>query len=409
MSNHLAIAAVTATLRGLIEAGITGTQTDPLDADLSDTKVTAQHPDKARAPDASFNQINLFLYQVVASGAWRNTDIRRRAAPGERGTPPLGLNLYYLISVYGRGIQNPDIFAHRLLGRAMNILQDHPLLDAADIQLALIDNDLYAQLERVRLTLQPLSLEDLTKLWSGFQTQFRLSAAYEASVVLIEGGRPAPAPLPVLTRSLAVQPDLLPPFPVIEAVLPPNQQASARLGDSITISGRRLDGDQVSVRFEQVRQRVSLVLPAATRTSTTVAVAIPNDPVNWSAGLYTVSLAITRGSRELATNELPLLLAPRILNVTPNPAARDATGAVTLTLTCSPQVLPEQPVALVVGDRVVGSQPRATASGTLPFPITNAVAGTQFIRLRVDGADSLLVDRSVDPPVFDQTQQVKIT
>jgi hypothetical protein len=45
----------------------------------------------------------------------------------------------------------------------------------------------------------------------------------------------------------------------------------------------------------------------------------------------------------------------------------------------------------------------------LSFPITKATAGTEFIRLRVDGADSLLIDRSVDPPVFDQSQQVKIT
>jgi hypothetical protein len=406
MSNHLAIAAVTATLRGLLEAGITGNQADPLEADLSDTKVTAQPPDKARG-DATVNQINLFLYQVVASSAWRNTDIPRRAAAGERGNPPLGLNLYYLISVYGRAGQ--DVFAHRLLGRAMNILQDHPLLDASDIRLALTDNDLYAQLERIRITLQPLSLEDLSKLWTGFQTQFRLSAAYEASVVLIEGSRAAPAPLPVLTRSVAAQPDLLPPFPVIEAVLPPKQQPSAWLGDVITIKGRRLDGDQVSARLEHVRQRVSLPLPAAARTATTATVAIPNDPVHWPAGLYAISLLITRGSRELTTNELALSLAPRILSVTPNPAARDAAGAVTLTLTCSPQVIPGQPVALVVGDRAVATPPLAAATGTLSFPIARATAGTHFIRLRVDGADSLLIDRSVEPPVFDQSQQVQIT
>jgi hypothetical protein len=51
----------------------------------------------------------------------------------------------------------------------------------------------------------------------------------------------------------------------------------------------------------------------------------------------------------------------------------------------------------------------AAAAGTLPFPISGAQAGTHFIRLRVDGADSLLVDRSVDPPAFDQSQQVQIT
>jgi hypothetical protein len=31
------------------------------------------------------------------------------------------------------------------------------------------------------------------------------------------------------------------------------------------------------------------------------------------------------------------------------------------------------------------------------------------VRLRVDGVDSLLVNRAVTPPVFDQTQKVTVT
>jgi hypothetical protein len=408
MSNHLAIAAVTSALRSLLEAGITGKDVDLLDADLSDTKVTTLPPDKARAAGAEYNQINLFLYHVVASAAWRNTDMPRRAPAGERGVPPLGLNLYYLISVYGRGPNNTEIFAHRLLGRAMNILQDHPLLDASEIQTALTNNDLYAQLERVRVTLQPLSLEELSKLWTGFQTQLRLSAAYEVAVVLIETSRPVPTPLPVLTRSVAVQPDLLPPFPFIEVVAPPHLQPSARLGDSVSIQGRRLDGDQVTVRLRHVRQSVPAQLAPTSHTATSVTVAIPNDPLHWPAGLYAVSLVITRGGREFITNEMAMSLAPRILNVAPNPAARDANGVVTLTVTCAPEVLPEQPAALLIGDRSVAAQPPAAPTGALTFAVASATAGTFFNRLRVDGAESLLVDRSVDPPVFDQTQQVTI-
>jgi hypothetical protein len=409
MSNHLAIAAVTSTLRNLLEAGITGKDADVLDADLSDTKVTTQPPDKARAADAANNQINLFLYHVVASAAWRNTDMPRRAPAGERGIPPLGLNLYYLLSVYGHGQTNTEIFAHRLLGRAMNILHDHPLLAAPDIQAALTNNDLAGQLERVRITLQPLSLEELSKLWTGFQTQFRLSAAYEVAVVLIETSRTAPTPLPVLTRAVAAQPDTMPPFPVIEAVSPPNQQPSARLGDTVTIPGRRLDGDAVSVRFRHVRQSVPLVVAPTARGDRSVTVSIPNDPVNWPSGFYAVSLAITRAGREVVTNEMAMSLAPRILNLTPNPAARDAKGVVTLTVTCSPQVLPEQPAALLVGDRIVAAQPHAGQVGTLTFSLTDATTGTFYIRLRFDGAESLLVDRSTEPPVFDPSQQVQIT
>jgi hypothetical protein len=37
------------------------------------------------------------------------------------------------------------------------------------------------------------------------------------------------------------------------------------------------------------------------------------------------------------------------------------------------------------------------------------VAGTYYVRLRVDGVDSFLINRSLNPPQFDATQKVTIT
>jgi hypothetical protein len=45
----------------------------------------------------------------------------------------------------------------------------------------------------------------------------------------------------------------------------------------------------------------------------------------------------------------------------------------------------------------------------LTFPIPRAPAGSHYLRLRVDGAESWLVDRTQVPPVFDPTQRVTIT
>ena len=58
MSDYLAIAAVTATLRNLLEAGIAGKP------EMNDVKVTALPPDKAREGTTT-NQVNLFLYQTA--------------------------------------------------------------------------------------------------------------------------------------------------------------------------------------------------------------------------------------------------------------------------------------------------------------------------------------------------------
>ena len=406
MSNALAIAAVTATLRNLLTQGVT--------ADVPGTAVTTQPLDRARSPNDNGNQINLFLYLAVSNAAWSNMDMPRQVKPGETGQPPLALNLYYLLTAYGQN--DDDTFGHRLLGRAMNILHDHPLLGATEIQAALAGNDLYEQIERVRITPQPLSLDELSKLWAAFQTQYRISAAYQVAVVLIESIRSAKAPLPVLTRGpgdegVAAQADLIPPFPALEAIQLQNNQPSAGLGDTLTLSGHHLDGDNVSVQFTMPRLATPLVVPSLPGgTASQISVQLPNQPANWPAGFYTLTAVISRaGEPDRTTNELPFSLAPSIAAIAPNPAVRDGNGDVTLTITCSPEVRPEQRAALLLGDREVLALPHPAQANGLTFEISAAPVGEHFVRLRVDGVDSLLVDRSVTPPVFDPNQRVTIT
>src|SRR5262249_2170547 len=161
-----------------------------------DTNITMLPLDRARTNGSNGNQINIFLYHVLPSSTWRNMDLPTRARPGETSAPALGLNLYYLVTAFGRDNDTNRPFSHQVLGRAMSTLHDHPLLGADEIKAALPNNDLWAQVERVRFTLQPYSMEEIAKLWTGFQTEYRLSVAYEASVVLIESTRRITAALP---------------------------------------------------------------------------------------------------------------------------------------------------------------------------------------------------------------------
>ena len=117
MSNTLSIAAVTATLRTLLNKAIK--------ADLPGAEVTAKPPDKAR-DNFNGNQVNVFLYAEGINAAFRNGDMPGRVNPGETGQPPLPLVLYYLITAYGN--EDDDILAHTMLNRAMGVLQDHPVL-----------------------------------------------------------------------------------------------------------------------------------------------------------------------------------------------------------------------------------------------------------------------------------------
>ena len=98
-------------------------------------RVTTRPLDKAR--DNSGNQVNLFLFQMLPNPAWRNTDLRRPTAGAGPGSSPLALNLHYVVSAYGRNDDEAEPTSHRLLGRVMQILHEHPVLTAAEIRDAL--------------------------------------------------------------------------------------------------------------------------------------------------------------------------------------------------------------------------------------------------------------------------------
>jgi hypothetical protein len=105
------------------------------------------------------------------------------------------------------------------------------------------------------------------------------------------------------------------------------------------------------------------------------------------------------------TNQLAFSLAPAI-TITP---ASAAAGNITYTATCSPQVWPGQVVSLLLGGLEVPAQSFTAQTATLTFAASNLTSGSYHFRLRVDGVDSLLVNRSVTPPIFDPTQQVTVT
>ena len=437
MSNELAIAAVTATLRNLLVQGV---------PDLPNQLVTTRPLDRARAGPQNADQLNLFLYQTSLNAALRNTTL-----PGSPGTSalPLALNLHYLVTAFGEG--DDETRSHRWLGAAMRVLHDHPLLGASEIRDALPEADLYAQIERVRITPAPLSLEEMSKLWTTFQTQYRISSAYEVDVVLINSRRPSRPTLPVLRRGERDQGvDSVPGvnLPAVEEVRLPFAQSSVLLGDQIVITGQNFGG-LIGVRFTSLRSRVveqppgalqpgpivrTIVPPAVQGTETELRVTLPNDAAAhaaWPAGMYSVAVVVNRAGKPWSSNELGMSLAPRIETIAPpSPVPRDAGGNVTLTLTCTPFLWLEgdaqhlqfaQNVELLLGTaRQVPAElptapppaapvPTTTTSVRFKFKVADTEGGKYQLRLRVDGVDLPRVNRTVTPPEFDAAHQVTIT
>ena len=120
----------------------------------------------------------------------------------------LGLDLYYLLTAFS---ETDDLKAHRIIAIAMRTLHENPVLTREVIHHSIIGlpeeesdtSDLQYQIELIKLSYQPLSLEELTKLWSSFfQTQYRVSVAYQATVVLLDGKKSPRSSLPVLKRNV---------------------------------------------------------------------------------------------------------------------------------------------------------------------------------------------------------------
>jgi len=249
--------------------------------------VTTLSPDTARNNNTG-NQVNVFLYHTAPNAAWRNMDIPIQVKPGETAFPPLALNLYYIITAYGQN--NDDILSHNLMGRAMSVLHDHSVLSPDEIATIPnpngdpLDSGLPKQFERLRITPETLTSEEMYKLWSAFQTHYRISAAYQVSVVLIDSTQPVRAPLPVLTRGpkdkgAPANTGLISPFPTLDQVQLPDQQPSARLGDLLTLTGHDLDGTNIGVVFNNPLWTAPVeVLPEPGGTAAQLSEKIPNTP-----------------------------------------------------------------------------------------------------------------------------------
>ncbi|WP_420456552.1 DUF4255 domain-containing protein [Rubrivirga sp.] len=422
MSSALALASVTAVLRETVHDAL-------VDHDVStivpDAAVTAVAPDQITLGDAGPNGINVYLYGTSPNAGWRNAGLPSRNGRGARlSNPPLALDLHYLLTAYASN----DFHAEVLLGVAMQRLHEVPVLDRATVRAVLqngtiLDGRLAGsaladQVELVKLMPEPMEAERVSKLWSAFQTSYRPSAAYRASVVLVEAEEPVRTPLPVLTRGprdpvtgdergvIAIT-GLIPPVPTLTGLDAPASQLAAQIGDAVVLSGHHLDGSGHRVTVSHTRFDAAHTLTPDAVVADAITVTVPTGtPAEWPAGLYTVEISLTRDGRDLTTNTLPLALAPTmdVVGVT----VTLSNGTALIEVPVVPHVRPEQTASLVVGSREIPAEPITATTATLSFVMDDAEAGTYLARLRVDGVESVFIDRATSPPTFDPSQEVTL-
>jgi hypothetical protein len=422
MSNALAIAGVTAVLKDLLDSGlIDHAANDTLGAGIV---VSAGAPDTVSLDDKEAPQLNLFLHQVTPNTAWRNAALPSRDSAGGRiSNPPLALDLHYLLTAYGRA----DLQAEVLLGYALQLLYENPVISRAAIRRALqpeiIDGailptiyqtlrsaDLAEQVELLRITPSAMGGEEMSRLWSALQARYRPTAAFQVSVVLIESHQPVRSAPPVLSRGgtepasgrergVTVFAGLVPPLPTLEAVIPADGHPVATAGSVVRIDGHHLDGADRHITLSIAALQLSRSIPVDGGNTNQVRFTVPDD---LPAGLYRLSMSLLRPEDEHArtTNQLPLALAPTPV-LPPVSAVRNG-STVTLVLDLAPAVHPGQSVALILGDHEVSADPVFAPSSRLTFKLPNApeTGSTHLVRLRVDGFETPIIDRAAKPMVY---------
>jgi hypothetical protein len=419
MSNGYAIAAVTAVLRSTFNRCLAAA--DPAGT-VGNVTVSALPPDRITLGAAEPAQLNLFLYQVTPNQAYRNVQLPSVAADGTPVSgPPLGLDLHYLLTVYG----SEQYFGEIILGHALQAVHDAPVLTRGAIRDALSPSvpdptlppalagaRLADQVEQIKITTNVTSPEELSKLWSALQAHYRPTVALEVRVVLIDSTRGSRRALPVSAVG-AHSPGTLP--PVLHSV-----ENAAGAGQPITATSVIvLRGRDLAVDGLTVRVGTGDHVPGADHTGPshiTVDLATAGLPLRAGVTGAQVLVALPLGEPQAAhqafpSNTVPFVLVPVI---TPT-AATDTTetidgvqvGTGTIQVLVQPAVTAAQKVSLLLNE--VGSPPtRAARSYALPAPARNGVpagesetntiafpfrqvpVGRYVLRLSVDGAESPL-------------------
>ena len=434
MSTGFSIAAVTRTLLNLLEP-IKNIDFDVLPPDsrlTSEIKITSHPIDRVRDTEGATpgNQVNLFLYHTEPNSALRNSAFPQSTRNGELGHSPLALNLYYVLTAYGQ--EDKELIAHALLGNAMRIYHDQSVLSRDSLEAALPASELHNQIERVRITPYPMGMEEVSKLWTGFQSEYRISVTYMISVVLIESIRPSRKAMPVLRRGAedqgplaanAAAPTLRRIKSFLNPLLPQQPAAgkpAAELGDHIILEGTHLSARSFKAKIQHSLDEQLIELDVILGTSDTeIRVPLPQKddpgvPAQYASGFYTIYLLETvPGLPSISTNRLPFGLSPVIESMSPVTQAATA-QPFTLTITCKPQIRPLQSVSLLVNSQEFSPTSTTTTSdpntaSSLTFLIEDLDPGTHVVRLRVAGVDSLPIDFSTEPLSFDSNQTLTLT
>jgi hypothetical protein len=229
MSASTAIGMVSASLRNLL---------------VGEMRLTPAPDVTVLAPDepGGNRRINLFLYKLVENPFLKNQDFTVRAGtPNQLVPAPLSLSLFYLLTPYApNDPATGNATAHQILGEAMRVFYDNPVVPTTYLDAGLTDAR-----ERLQIASNTLDPEELSRIWTTFSQPFRLSVMYEVSTVQLDRSAQSQQPLPKRVRKVGV-PDVRAPLnpPAVTGMSPTSGPAATTV---LKFTGAHLAGWRASV------------------------------------------------------------------------------------------------------------------------------------------------------------------
>ena len=171
MATYHAITAISQAILGLLESACPKPEFEGARFELYQAKDFQNGMDEG---------VSLFLYRL-ASSSRRN--LPSRPGPnGEKLRPPLPLDLYYMLTAWGKKADKQQ----RLLGWCIRELGDFPILPANLLNHYGPEPNTFHDNEMVELVFEPLSLQDISNLWDPMKPNLQASAMYVARMVSID-------------------------------------------------------------------------------------------------------------------------------------------------------------------------------------------------------------------------------
>ena len=185
MSDFTAVRAVTETLFGILQAGITNSA----DPQLQGVPIDLRSPKEMREANG-VTGVSLWLYRITHDADTLNRP-PERISPNQYRRSALPLHLYYLVTPL---VTKPED-RQTLIGRVLQLFNDNSVLSGATLA-----DSLAGSQEAFRVTLETLTLEELTRVWHSLAEPYDLSVSYEVQVVSIDSDLEAVETPPVMVR-----------------------------------------------------------------------------------------------------------------------------------------------------------------------------------------------------------------